>query len=242
MYKRQVLPSGVVINAQQVANDSGLHDRVAVLDTSPAGQDNLDNPNFSPETASVALQLLDGWQGGAQYYFHIVTDTNNDGAAGIEKGVFAPKLGDIPTFGNFPGGAFLPFSPVVNGNPTEGGDADGNVQGLNVASDSDYQDQDPTNTFPIDPDTITDGEYQYTPMWDAHLLRWDASVPFASRVILKDFEQIDALLNDGEGDTPNSLSSFAVDGTTNANHFGINSAGATINCPVISQPLSLIHI
>ena len=225
-----VLPSGVVINAQMVANSTGLHDRIATGNTDEDGQD-VANVNLDPDNARVALQLLDGWQGGEQYYFHIVTDTSNDAPSAIEKGVTATRLENIPTFGNFPGGAFLPFSPCANGVPGGITDANGNTlyQGLNVAIDSNNQDQDPTNTFPIDP---TDPDY--TPMWDAHICQW--TVPNDEKVILTSTAQINDLFISGE------LTNFFgndTDSTESNTLFpGLSPTGAIINCPVISQPTS----
>ena len=223
-----VLPSGVVINAQMVGNSTGLHDRIATTDTSLEAQDDMSNPNFSPETASVILQLLDGWQGGDQYYFHIVTDTSAPGPAAIEKGVFAPKLANIPSFGVFPGGAMLGFSPCANGNPER--DADGNIQGLNVSINSENQDQDPTNTFPIDPDDV-----RFSPMWDAHICEWDASVPLSDRPVLKSIEQIEEEIAAGR------LGNFrGNDGPVNPFIAGLQPTRAIINCPVITQPAASV--
>lgn len=219
-----VLPSGVVINAQQVGNESGLHDRIATLDTSLEAQDDFDNPNYSPETASVVLQLLDGWQNGNKYYFHLVTDTSDPAPSAIEKGVFAPRLANIPSFGVFPGGAFLGFSPCANGNPER--DANGNIQGLNVTIDSENQDQDPTNTFPIDP-----RDSRFAPMWDAHICEWDASVPLNERPILTSISQIQNEISLGR------LNNFrGNNGPINKFIAGLMPTGAIINCPVITQP------
>ena len=226
-----ILPSGVVINAQQVANSTGTHDRISVIDTGRDSQDNLDNPNLDPDSAAVALQLLDGWQDGEAYYYHIVTDTSADAPAAIEKGVFAPRLEFIETFGNFPGGAFLPFSPVVNGNPN--GTAEGNFQGLNTAIDSDFQNQDPTNTFPIDPD---DASLEYTPMWDAHLVEWVVQeIAIEDRPILTSFDDIRAEIAAGRLVSHRANTTGPNEGFNN-----LSSAGATINCPVITQPTAAI--
>ena len=223
-----VLPSGVVINAQMVGNSTGLHDRIATLDTSLSAQDDMNNPNFSPETASVVLQLLDGWQNGNQYFFHIVTDTSDPGPAAIEKGVFAPRLANIPSFGVFPGGAFLGFSPAANGNPER--DSQGRIQGLNAAIDSENQDQDPTNTFPIDPLDV-----RFTPMWDAHICEWDASVPLADRPILTSISQIQNEIANGRLDNFRGNS-----GPVNKFIAGLMPTGAIINCPVITHPQSSV--
>ncbi|KZS40991.1 hypothetical protein AWE51_23860 [Aquimarina aggregata] len=221
-----VLPSGVVINAQPVANSTGIHDRIPNPNgNGPQQEDDLNNPNFAPDQASVVMQLLDGWQNGKPYYFHIVTDTSDPGPATIELGVFAPRLAQLPTFGLFPGGSMLPFSPTANGRTT---DTDGfGVQGLNSASLSDRQVQDPTNTFPIDP-----RDTRYAPMWDAHITEF--TVAESERPILKSFEQINDLLADGTlipfrgNANPSPLANSLSDLLT--------ATGAIINCPVITQP------
>ncbi len=221
-----VLPSGVVINAQPVANSTGIHDRIPNPEgNGPEQEDDLNNPNFAPDQASVVMQLLDGWQDGRPYYFHIVTDTSDPAPATIELGVFAPRLAQLPTFGLFPGGSMLPFSPTANGRTV---DTDGNgVQGLNAASLSDRQVQDPTNTFPIDP-----RDERYAPMWDAHITEF--TVPEEERPILKSFDQINELLAEGilipfRGNAnPSPLANSLSDLLT--------ATGAIINCPVITQP------
>ena len=221
-----VLPSGIVLNAQEVGNESGLHDRIATADTSLEAQDDFENPNFIPGEAAVVLQLLDGWQNNKQFYFHLVTDSSDPGPSAIEKGVFAPRLADIPSFGVFPGGAFLGFSPCANGNPER--DAQGRIQGLNNTIDSENQDQDPTNTFPIDPLDV-----RFSPMWDAHICEWDASVPLSERPILTSISQIQNEVANGRLDNFRGNS-----GPKNQFLAGLMPTGAIINCPVITQPKS----
>lgn len=223
-----VLPNtNIVINAQLVANDTGIHDRIPHPDgNSQAQEDDLNNPNLAIDQASVVLQLLDGWHDERPYYFHIVTDTSDPGPAAIELGVYAPRLANLPIFGVFPGGSMLPFSPTANGRTFDNGDGFG-VQGLNAASLSDRQVQDPTNTFPIDP-----SDSRYAPMWDAHVTEF--TVPEAERPILRSFEQVNDLLASG----------VLIPFRGNANPEPLNNSlsnlltatGAIINCPVITQP------
>lgn len=223
-----VLPdTDIIINAQLVANSTGIHDRIPHPDgNSQAQEDDLNNPNLAIDQASVVMQLLDGWHDNAPYYFHLVTDTSDPGPATIELGVYAPRLNDIPTFGLFPGGSMLPFSPTANGRTFDNGDGLG-VQGLNSASLSDRQVQDPTNTFPIDP-----SDSRYSPMWDAHITEF--TVPEADRPILRSFGQINDLLDQGilipfRGNAnPSPLANSLSDLLT--------ATGAIINCPVITQP------
>lgn len=221
------LPSGVVINAQVMANSTGLHDRIPHGNgTANENQDNQNNPNLDTDGGAVVLQLLDGWHDDRPYYFHIVTDTSDPAPAAIELGVLAPRLNDIPTFGLFPGGAMLPFSPTANGVSPEANNPDG-FQGLNTPSLSNRQINDPTNTFPIDPSNS-----QYSPMWDAHITEF--TVPAEERVILRSFDQVNELLADG------TLVPFR--GNANASPLDnslsdlLTATGAIINCPVISQP------
>ncbi len=223
-----VLPnSDIVINAQMVANSSGIHDRIPNPNgNSQADEDDLNNPNISFDQASVVLQLLDGWHDDRPYYFHIVTDASDPAPSAIELGVYAPRLANLPTFGVFPGGSMLPFSPTANGRTFDNGDGLG-VQGLNTASLSDRQVQDPTNTFPIDPSNEL-----YAPMWDAHITEF--TVPESERPILTGFDQINDLLEQGilipfRGNiNPQPLANELSDLLT--------ATGAIINCPVITQP------
>ncbi|WP_234974694.1 hypothetical protein [Tenacibaculum agarivorans] len=221
-----VLPSGVVINAQMVANATGIHDRIPnPAGNGPEQEDDLNNPNLGIGQAAVVMQLLDGWHDNRKFYFHIVTDTSDPGPAAIELGVFAPRLANLPTFGLFPGGSMLPFSPTANGRTT---DTDGfGVQGLNTASLSPRQVQDPTNTFPIDPFDV-----RYAPMWDAHVTEF--TVPENERPILRSFDQINELLANG------TLVPFRgnVNATPLENSLSdlLTATGAIINCPVITQP------
>lgn len=219
------LPSGVVLNAQLMANSSGIHDRIpdSVGNRGVSVQDDLNNPNLSYSRASVVLQLLDGWHAGRPYYFHLVTDTSDPGPATIEKGVYAPRLARIPGFGVFPNGALLGFSPTANGNRTP--NAQGQLQGLNNTILSVDQDQDPINTFPIDPT-----DTRYSPMWDAHISEY--TTPEASRGILTSIPVVQGLVNDG------TLIPFRgnLSGPVNPFIAGLTPTGAIINCPVICQP------
>jgi hypothetical protein len=133
-----VLPSGTVINAQIVANATGLHDRAVAIDY---------------RRGTVTMQILDGFQGGEQFFFHLVTDSSDPVAATIELGVYAPRLGNLPTFGlstEYDESALLAFSPVANGitgvgNPQR--------QGLNsTIADGDL---DPINIFRSTPRTAS---------------------------------------------------------------------------------------
>jgi hypothetical protein len=219
------LPSGVVINAQLVANSTGIHDRIpdAIGARGISVQDDLNNPNLSYAKASVVLQLLDGWHAGKQFYYHLVTDTSDPAPAAIEKGVFAPRLAKIPSFGVFPGGALLGFAPSANGNRTR--NSLGQIQGLNNTILSVDQDQDPTNTFPIDP-----SDPRFSPMWDAHINEF--TTPESSRAIIKSIPALASFVRSGV------VIPFRgnLAGPINPSIAGLTPTGAIINCPVITQP------
>ena len=217
-----VLPSGEVINAQIVANATGVHDRINEI-------------NIEERWAN--FQLLDGWEGGEQFYYHLVTDASDPGPAAIELGVYAPRMANLPTFGNSelePETVLLGFSPNTNGlTTTLDGVTDNNRQGLgSTILDGGL---DPVNIFPFDPDNTNEIGNNYSPMWDAHLNMWT-----------------DEAINGPNGDQRRAITSFAdlfnlVDqglvtsffgsaGIENEFVGGLRASNAVINCPVICHP------
>ena len=211
-----VLPSGLVLNAQLMANATGIHDRIP-----DSGQDDQNNPNLDRTNRAVVLQILDGWQGDERYYFHIVTDASVPDAAAIELGVFAPRVGLLPTAGVFPEGARLGFSPNVNGLAEQ----PNGPQGLNISAID--QTIDPVNVFPIDP---TDP--RYSPMWDAHLSMWtSAAIDANERRVITSVEDLAQLIDEG------LITNFVGnEGPSNDFIAGLMPANAIINCPVLLQP------
>ncbi len=210
-----VLPSGSVLNIQVVANPTGQHDRVISID---------------PEARTVTLQLLDGFQGGDQFYYHLVTDSSDPVAATIELGVYAPRLAKLPAIGEsnvYDQSALLGFSPNVNG---ETGADNPERQGLNsTIADGD---RDPINVFPLDPDNDEQFFNNYSPMWDAHLNAWtDEAIAAGKRRRITSFTDLRSLVEEGlvvsfEG-SPGAENGFVA---------GLRASNAIINCPVICQP------
>ena len=210
-----VLPSGSVLNIQLVANSSGLHDRVI---------------SINQKRRTVTLQLLDGFQGGDQYYYHLVTDSSDPVAATIELGVYAPRLAKLPRFGEsniYDQSALLGFSPNVNG---ETGADNPERQGLNSTIVDD--DRDPINVFPLDPDNDQQFYNNYSPMWDAHLNAWtDEAIAAGKRRRIIGFTDLRNLVEEG------LVVSFAGSpGPENGFVAGLRASNAIINCPVICQP------
>ena len=210
-----VLPSNLVLNAQLVANATGLHDRVIGIDK---------------DKQTVTLQLLDGFQGGDQFYYHLVTDSSDPVAATVEQGIHAPRLANLPEFGKSTlddESALLGFSPNVNG---ETGADNPERQGLNSTIVDD--DRDPINVFPIDPNNGKRLSNNYSPMWDIHLSMWtDEAVEAGKRRRITGFEDLERLVEAGL-----VVSYEGSPGRANAFVAGLRATNGIINCPVIAQP------
>jgi hypothetical protein len=211
-----VLPSGTVINAQMVANDTGTHDRLVDIDE---------------DARTVTMSLLDGFQGGEQYYYHLVTDASEEIAAVLEQGVWAPRMAAIDTFGQSSPGedsALLGFSPVLNG-PRELGEEQGfEVSLLNGGID-------PINVFPIDPDNSdTSLTNNYSPLWDAHVSQWTDDVPVEDRVRITSIEQLNDLVEAGLVES----AFVSPEGDGNDYVAGLRPTRIIINCPVVAQPMA----
>jgi len=131
-----------------------------------------------------------------RFYYHLVTDSSDAGAATIEQGVYTPRLGKLARFGrSLPSepSALLGFSPNTNG---ETGADNPERQGLNsTILDGD---RDPVNVFPLDPDNDKRRANNYSPMWDAHLSQWtDAAIESARRRAIRGFEDLGGLVRSG---------------------------------------------
>ena len=211
------LPSGVVINAQIVHNKTGDHDRLKQIDI----------PH-----RMVTLSVLDGVQGGHQYYYHLVTDASASLPAVLEKGVFAPRLAMIPAFGKsepMDNSALLGFSPNLNG-----------VTTLNSGQEQGFESSlanggiDPINVFPLPPDNDNPSESNnYSPLWDAHISAWTEKAMKEGKVhrIMSMAEQ-KQLITDGYLTSATGMASDPM----NAFVGGLHPSMAIINCPVIAQP------
>ncbi|MFZ3381797.1 MAG: hypothetical protein WA193_19330 [Candidatus Acidiferrales bacterium] len=212
-----VLPSGIVINAQVVHNKTGSHDRLKDIDL---------------KHRTVTLSVLDGAQGGKQYFYHLVTDVSASLPAVLEKGVFAQRLAMLPTFGKSEptdDSALLGFSPNVNGiSKLDSGQEQGFVASLSNGG------IDPINVFPLGPNNQDSSESNnYSPLWDAHISLWTPKAIQEGKVhrILSMAEQ-KQLIADGY------LTSATGDASSPTNAFvgGLHPSGAIINCPVIAHP------
>jgi hypothetical protein len=211
-----VLPGGLVLNAQIVSNNTGAHDRVKSIDL---------------KDRKVTLSILDGVQGGRQYFYHLVTDASAQVPAVLERGVYAPRLAKIPAFGrSLPGekSALLGFSPVLNGRTDEGSGQD---QGFSTALANGV---DPINVFPIPPENDDAARTNnYSPLWDAHVSMWTARAIREGKVHrIHSMDEQKTLIREGY------LTSAFINppGPGNAFVGGLRPTRAIINCPVIAHP------
>ena len=212
-----VLPSGVVVNIQLVQNASGAHDRLKAIDI---------------PGRTVTLSLLDGVQGGKQYYYHLVTDVSEALPSVLEKGVYAPQLAKLAAFGQDrpeDASALLGFSPNANG-ITDIGTHE--TQGF--ASSLANGGIDPINVFPLPPrNEVASKSNNYSPLWDAHITMWTDKAKAEGKVHrIHSLDEQKRLVKAGyltsAGDNP--------PGPENAFVGGIRPSRIVVNCPVIAQP------
>jgi hypothetical protein len=212
-----VMPSNVVLNVQMVQNASGAHDRLKAIDL---------------KKRTVTLSILDGFQGGRQYFYHLVTDASAEVPAVLEKGVFSPKLANVPAFGQSTPeekSALLGFSPVLNGiTDVSTGQSQGFAASLANGG------IDPINIFPIPPaNDDTSANNNYSPLWDAHVNMWTEEAIKTNKVRrITSFEDLQNLIKAG------LVTSAAInpEGPGNPWLYGLRPTKAIINCPVIAHP------
>ncbi|MBW4474354.1 MAG: hypothetical protein KME45_28865 [Stenomitos rutilans HA7619-LM2] len=213
-----VMPSRVVLNVQMVHNDSGSHDRLVALDL---------------KQRTVTMSILDGFQGGKQYFYHLVTDVSAEVPSVLEKGVFTPRLAKVPEMGKSTPSdrsALLGFSPVLNGITDT---ATGQFQGFEASLANGGID--PINVFPIPPSNDDrSATNNYSPLWDAHVNMWtDAAIKAGKVRRITSFEDLKGLVEAG------LVTSAYInpEGAGNPWLFGLRPTRAVINCPVIAHPV-----
>jgi len=158
--EKTALGSGVVLNAPQVANETGLSGSVVDIDY---------------ERKTVTLNMLGGWVDG-QFTLYLHTDASSELVAALESSTYTPNLNAAPGIANDePPSSRAAIIPVVNGIR---GDANPMRQGLESAL---LGEGDPFNVAqeqPSDP-------VHYTPIWDVSPVQWtDAAIAAGLRVQL----------------------------------------------------------
>ena len=141
---------GVVLNAPQVANETGRSGSVVDIDY---------------EHKTVTLNMLGGWVDG-QFTLYLHTDASSELVAALESSTYTPNLNAAPGIANDePPSSRAAIIPVVNGIR---GDGDPMRQGLESAL---LGEGDPFNIAqeqPSDP-------VHYTPIWDVSPVQWTAA-------------------------------------------------------------------
>jgi hypothetical protein len=214
------LPSGVVINAPQIgdgANTNGA-DKAHWADK----VENVDAVN-----KTVSYDETNGCYEDQSVHY-VSTDSSAAGPAAIEDVTYAPALGNVPfqecgtndinVNGPFinPGCARESLIAFVNG---QTGQDNTQRQGLNAAI---LDQESPLNILEDVPNS--GGQFNYSPMWDIHLVQWNDSVPVAKRLRQTDFARAEALV----GTQAQSITSQG----TASNMF--QATGFIVNCPLIS--------
>ncbi len=163
------LPNGAYINAPQVANASGVHDKVVAIDKA---------------AGTVTLALTDGFSRG-DAVLYLSTDASAPDVAALEGSTFAPRLAKAPTAGDdSTGSARTALAAFLNG-PT--GVNNPQRQGVNSAL---LGQGDPLNILAWKP-----GQGRYSPLWDVHLSVW--ADPADARRITR-FADVEDLADSGE--------------------------------------------
>jgi len=163
------LPSGVVENAPQVANNTGQAGKVTSID-------------FANMT--VTYKETDGFQGGKALRYASF-DSSDPTAAAIEHVTYAPALNNLPTLNDdSTASSRASLAGFTNG---QTGAANPNRQGLNSTILDGLA---PLNVLRWNP---TQG--RYSPIWDAHLTQWQ--VPLGQRTLQTDFGTIQNLADQG---------------------------------------------
>src|SRR5207245_10998909 len=134
-------------------------------------------------------------------------DASASDPAAIEDVTYAPALGNVPfadcgtndinVEGPFinPGCARESLIAFINGQTGRGNTQ---RQGLNAAI---LDGESPLNILEDVPNL--GGQFNYSPMWDIHLVRWNDSVPRANRLRQTDFATAEALVGaHGQSTTP----------------------------------------
>lgn len=169
------LPDGTVLNAAQIKNETGEHDRLVSLD-------------LTKKTAT--FRMTNGFYEGKVVHY-VSFNASDSGVATVEAVNDTPLLGATPQKGsNAPGSALTGLVPFANG---QTGKSNPYRQGLSSAL---LGEGDPFNIV----QEIPAGEraHLYSPMWDVNLAVWTAKAVAAGRnVAVKDFAEVARLAKEG---------------------------------------------
>lgn len=201
--------NGIVLNASQVANSSGLHDATV---------------NIDYVKRQITLDQFRGF-----YEFEVVLYLHQEASielvAAIEGSTFAPNLNAAPGLGsNDPEtSSRSAIIPVLNG---QRGINNPERQGLESAL---LGEGDPLNITQEEPG-FEDGVVLYSPVWDIHLIVWtDEAIASGERRRVTDADEIAGIFSEG------FLVSGNPDGVPNSSLNGLQALGAISNCPITAN-------
>ena len=199
---------GVVINAPQVANATGIKDFISAIDYTKM---------------TVTLQLVHGVYD-EKFLLYLRMESSDGLVAAFEGGTWAPNMNLAPGLGNRffnEGSARQVIIPVVNG--ITGIDHQDQRQGLNSAFNGEGDPFNILGAVPIFDDPA------YSPLWDLSPVVWtDASVKAGLVTRVKVDTDAADLVAQGK------MVSFVNDLSLPVNKdVGIRAAGIVSNCPVV---------
>jgi len=214
------LPNGVVINAPQIGDG--------------ANTNGADKTHWADKVNSVdAVNKIVSYNETNGCYedqsVHYVSfDSSALGPAAIEDVTYAPALGNVP-FADCGTNDINVTGPFINPGCaresliafTNGQTGKDNIQrqGLNAAI---LDQESPLNILEDVPNN--GGQFNYSPMWDIHLVQWNDTVPVTSRLRQTDFARAEALVGaQAESITPQGTASNTFQAT-----------GFIVNCPLMS--------
>ncbi len=201
------LPNGTVLNAAQIANNTGVHDRVVTMDI---------------VNKTATLEIVRGFYEDKEI-FYIVTDASADLPAALEASTFASTLNTAPSIGvSSPSSSRAGIILVVNG---QRGISNPNRQGLESALMGEGE---PLNILQEEPSNS--GNSEYSPLWDAHMMVWTSrGISTGQRKLVTDFDDVSGLFRNGFVEAPSIAS-----GPANRLLGGLRATGFVINCPAVA--------
>ena len=166
------LPDGTVLDAPQIANATGLHDKVVTL---------------SPAAHTVTLRETEGRSRGNVVHY-VSTDASKAEPAALEGSTLAPRLDAAPTPGaDGTDSSRASLAAFTNGRT---GAADPERQGIASALADGL---DPLNVLAWMPN-----QGRYSPLWDVHLTEWTKAAKDAGQDLRQDeFAEVEDLAEDG---------------------------------------------
>lgn len=196
--------NGIVLNASQVANSTGVHESLVSID-------------FAART--VILQGFAGFGNGEPIlYLHM--DASSAMVAAVEGSNFAPNLDSAPGEGSNDAdtSARSAIIPVENGREPR---SDPERQGLNSFVQNQGDPLNVTQTFP--------GKFgdRYSPIWDIHTVKWsEAAIAAGQRRRLVSTSDVIGEFKAGRLESDGT-------GPPNPSLDGIRASNAISNCPIV---------